>query len=143
LTGAAALGTASVLPGFSFAAESHPLLDTAITVDTHSHLGAYWRSDPFGAALRGNFKALEGAPITAFTYPIPADVKNSRITGGPQHFVKEAMRVGVSELDKTGISVARSAGDIVSAKTQRKKACLLAIEGVGFAEDKFEAVAEA
>jgi len=155
-TGTAAIVTAlagipamTAFTGAAYAKSSaEDLLKQAITFDTHTHPGPFYRSME---SLPGALKKIKASHLTGFAYSVVTDLpimKKGRLMkrkpekGELYQYVVSELEKGSTKLTELGVKIALNSQDIIAAKKAGAPVAMLAIEGGGFAEDRLEAIQE-
>ncbi len=124
------------------------LLKKAITIDTHSHPGPFYKDMK---TLSPALDKIKKSHLTGFAYSVVTDLpimeKRGKLKRKPRkgelhEYVVSQLNKGTSIMGESGIKAALNTADIVAAKQAGTQTAILAIEGGGFAEGRLEAIQE-
>lgn len=145
LLGSASMGAMALTPGIAKATSPKSILANNITIDTHGHPGIMLNRP-------GVFDDAEESGITAITASAAAD-SPARLHGSKTNFratqpgelyghTRDLIDNARDVLEDRNTLIAKSIKEILSAKKNKKMACILAVEGGDFAEGRMEAIEE-
>ncbi len=145
LLGSASLGALAFTTGMANAESPKSILANNISIDTHGHPGIMRNNhDVFENAEKSGITAVTASAVADGPAYMGSSKSKFRSTqpGELYRHAKGRIDRAVAFLKDYNAPIARTSKEILSAKKNKKMACILAVEGGDFAEGRLEAIEE-